>query len=755
MNPHQAPLTTEEKPAGRELDMTADVSLQLLEQATDGVVIINERNEIVFFNPAAEKLWGFTESEVLGRNVSCLVPSVYRGDHDSYIYKNRKTGVNRIVGTSREVTFENKAGDYISGEMSISTALLGPEKKRYYMAFMKGVTEESHRRKLLDLQNTVFQAISNDMQVEDVADLVCREVESFVPNTVSAIILLDENNRLSILSGPGLPRRYAAALENMSLTEGDLAALGNDLSEANSIVWDSYRSLGISLGLHNCWASAIKSRNGRISGIFALYSRNQYKLSDWPQKIVSGCVPFCSVVIENYEAQQHISQLANHDSLTGFLNRTAIHKVIKSMIDRPGDNRFAVFMIDIDRFRDINDTLGHMNGDAFLRAIAERLKMMSRSNYILSRSGGDEFVIVMPDSDEERATAFAESLIKAMQEPIEIAGNLLVVSLGIGISLFPENGPDGESLLGHAEIAMRRCKKEARGGYCVSSTADNRAAQDRLLLGSALRESLAKGMLNLHYQPQVDIKTGRLYGVEALSRWKHPTLGNIYPSRFIAVAEDTGQIETIGTWSLEEATRQIIDWERKGLYVPTVSVNLSAAHFRNRGLPALIERILKERTLNPERLTVEITESVMMDENEDTMEGLAAIRNLGVGLSMDDFGTGYSSLSRLSRLTRLPLTEIKIDRSFIMNLEHDPNAQAVTTAVIGIGNRLGMTVVTEGVETEAQLKLLQGLNCDVVQGYLFARPMAPADMLAWSQDAGRRLEASISEANARQSGQPA
>ncbi|WP_459987012.1 EAL domain-containing protein [Komagataeibacter kakiaceti] len=710
--------------------MTADVSLELLEQATDGIVVINERNEVVFFNPAAEKLWGYTESEVLGTNVNRLVPSVYRHEHDSYIDRNRETGRDRIVGTSREVTFENKTGDHISGEMSISSAVLGPDRKRYYMAIMKGVTEESHRRKLHDLQNTVFEAISNDMGIPDVADLVCREVESFVPNTVAVIILLGDNNRLRIMSGPGLPRHYATALENVVLSEDDLATISRDPLAVGRIVWDSYSSLGISLGLHNCWASAIKSRNGRISGIFALYSRNQYQLSDWPQKIVSGSVSFCGVVIENYEAQQHISQLANYDSLTGFLNRSAVHKVIRSMIDLPGDNNFAIFMVDIDRFRDINDTLGHMNGDAFLKAIAQRLKTLSRSNYILSRSGADEFVIVLPDTNEARAVIFADRLIKGMQEPVEIAGNLLVVSLGIGISIFPENGPDGQSLLSHAESAMRRCKKAGRGGYCVSSTADNRAAEDRLLLGSALRDSLARGLLNLHYQPQVDIRTNRLYGAEALSRWNHPTLGNIYPSRFIAVAEDTGQIETIGAWSLEEAVSQIVRWDKEGLYVPAVSVNLSAVHFCNRDLPALIERILREHDVEPKRLTVEITESVMMGENEETMKGLAAIRSLGVGLSMDDFGTGYSSLSRL---TRLPLTEIKIDRSFIMNLEQDANAQAVTTAVIGIGNRLNMTVVTEGVETEQQLKLLQDLHCDVAQGYLFARPMTPQDMLAWAR----------------------
>ncbi|WP_241694194.1 putative bifunctional diguanylate cyclase/phosphodiesterase [Komagataeibacter melomenusus] len=524
----------------------------------------------------------------------------------------------------------------------------------------------------------------------------------------------------------------------MTLTDADIAALANDLDEASSIVWESYRSVGISLGLHDCWASAIKAPNGKISGILALYSRNQHKVADWPKKIVSGAVPFCGVVIEQYEARQHISQLANYDPLTGFLNRSSLHKVLKTMISQPGDNRFAVLLLDLDRFRDINDALGHIQGDTFLKAIAERLKTLCRSNYILSRSGGDDFVIVIPNATAETAVNFIKATTEAMQRPLEVAGNHLSASFSTGIATFPENGPDGESLISHAEVAMRQAKKEARGSYRLVSTVDTKEAQDRLVLGSALRDALAKGLLNLHYQPQIEARTGEIYGVEALSRWNHPTLGNIFPSRFIAVAEETGQIEAIGRWSLEEACRQITQWERDGVHIPVVSVNLSAGHFHNRSLVPMIADLLRKYGLAPERLTVEITESVMMDESDETMNVLSAIRKLGVGLSMDDFGTGFSSLSRL---TRLPLTEIKIDRSFIMNLETDPNAQAVTTAVIGIGNRLGMTVVTEGVETEAQYDLLESLHCDVLQGYLFAKPMSATDLEIWYREPRKLMPA--------------
>ncbi|MBE7729921.1 EAL domain-containing protein [Komagataeibacter sp. FXV3] len=730
-------MKTENPKPSPAVDTIPDISFELLHQARDGMVIIDDHNMILYANPAAETLWGYDPGTLAGRPVGELLATSV--GNSSLPFSEEAPALEPVAG---DVTFENRSGDYISAAVSLTAArLMGKGGRTYRLMMVHGITGAGHRNRVMELQNTVFRSLSSEIQIQDVADMVCREVEVLVPNTVAVLIQLDEQNRLRILSGPGMPRRFAAALEEMRLTDADIAALANDLGEATTIVWDSYRSVGISLGLHHCWASAIRTRNGRIIGIFALYSRSERNRSEWPSHIVSSCVPFCGVLIEQHEARQHISQLSNYDPLTGFLNRTAVHKVIRSLIGQPGDNHFALYMIDIDRFRDINDALGHINGDGFLRSVSERLKGISRSNYILSRSGSNEFLIIVPNTSQEDALKFADRLHECVKQPIEIGGNMIVPTLGIGISLFPENGPDGESLLSYAEQAMRHAKRSGLGMTHLARSEDNKAAQDRLLLGSALRESLAQGLLNLHYQPQIDVRNNTLYGVEALSRWNHPTLGNIYPSRFIAVAEETGQIEAIGTWSLERAVQQILEWDAHGIYVPTVAVNLSAGHFRNRNLPGFIARLLSDSKLEPHRLTVEITESVMMTENEDTNMVLQAIRNLGVALSMDDFGTGYSSLSRL---TRLPLTEIKIDRSFIMNLEHDANAQAVTTAVIGIGGRLGMTVVTEGVETVRQLDLLCRLGCDVVQGYLFARPMTPQKLEEWIRDGG--LQAVLKQA---------
>ncbi|WP_162853798.1 EAL domain-containing protein [Komagataeibacter diospyri] len=718
----------------RNHSLSGTSALQVMHGASDGVVVIDEHNRIVFFNAAAEKLWGYSQPEVIGHNVSMLLPAGMRDEHDAFVDRNRRTGINTIIGTSREIRFENRAGDYVAGELALSMITLQPDGRKYYLATIKGMPEESHRRNLQALQNTVFRALSTDMTVHDIADLICRETETFVPDTVAVLMLVEKGHRLRILSGASFPRRYAAALENITLSDSDIATLAHDPAQAGTMVWKSYSSLGRSLGLHHCRASAIISPEGTVKGIFALFSRNPRQGTDGPDRIVNGCLPFCGVVIEQHEARQHIARLASYDPLTGFLNRSAVQGVLEKLVGQPGDNQFAVLLLNIDRFRDINEALGHANGDLFLQALAARMRALSPVGYVLSRSSADEFIIVLPDTQHDTAVAFAANMLQGLTQPVEINDNYIVPSFSVGISMFPDTGPDSESLIGLAETAMRRVKKDARGTYRIATPVLQGTARDRLLPGVPLRETLDRGLLHLRYQPQVMARSGQLYGVEALARWHHPHLGDIFPARFMAVAEDTGQIDTIGIWALEKACRQIVAWDHDAIHVPTVAVSLSAGLLRKRQLPEMIVRMLETYQLAPQRLTVEMTENVAMDKNADTMAALRAIRTLGVGLSMDDFGTGFSSLSRLARL---PLSEIRIDHSFITDLEHNANAQALTTAVVGMGNMLGMTVISAGVETEAQKTLLEQLHCDVMQGLLFSRPLTATELGQWVQ--GRRI----------------
>lgn len=717
-------------PSAPEVTVLHDIALyaDMLQQAADGVIIIDHNNKVVFFNDAAERLWGVPAAEVVGRNVSCLVPMEHQGRHDGYIDQNRQTGVNRIVGTSREVTFTRSTGDYVAAEMSISTALIGPEKHRYYMAFVKGMSEESHRRKLLELQSQVFTQLAGDATEQDIADRLCAEAEKLVPNTVATLLQVTEDRGLEILSGEGLPRRKVSMLMRLTLTDADVAALIAQPEEARALVWLGGMDDGQELELLDCWASAICNHAGELVGIFALYSRNRDKLTDWPQKIIAGCVPSCAAIIEKGKTQQRLRRLGRYDSLTGLLNRTSLSAILKRMTSQETPLPFALLVLDLDLFQDINNFLGHDQGDAVLRNVAQRLSMQCRSNFIISRLGGDDFVIVIPEGDRDIASSFAESLTVAMTEPIEVNGQELVLSFSIGISLYPDDGREVEQIFTHTEVAMRDAKKTARGSFRLLDTVVNDEVRSRLIIGSALRRAIRNSELQLFYQPQICNGSRTLYGVEALSRWQHSTLGAISPARFIPIAEETGQIEALGRWSMEEACRQMVEWDRAGIVVPVVSVNVSAAQFAVPGLDRDIADLLSKYELAPERLTIEITEGAVMHQTAQSKAILAAIREIGVGLSLDDFGTGFSSLSRLAQL---PLTEIKIDRSFVMNFGQDVSSLIVTEAAITIGKRLGVRVVTEGVEDTTQEAKLSEIGCDVMQGYLFGRPMPPADIGPW------------------------
>ncbi|MDE7548117.1 EAL domain-containing protein [Acetobacter fabarum] len=700
----------------------------ILEQATDGVVIIDDRNRIVFFNTAAEYLWGCSASDVLGNDVDQLVPMEHRKHHDDYIEHHRQTGIHRVVNTSREVTFVRSNGDYVAAELSLSTALIGADNRRYYMAFIKGVTEEVHRRKLLELHGQVFAALTDCTTIHDVADMLCSKVEQLVPNSIAALLHITAQGGLSILSGKSLPSSKINKLDNLILTASDIRDLRANPHHACALIWTQKQGQNQHSELHDCWASAVCNSMGELIGIFALFSRNKEKITDWPQKIVTGCIPSCASIIEHEKTLHKINNFNNIDSLTGLLNRTALTTRLRQMLAQPEQAPFAILMLDVDLLQDVNNVMGYNSGDILLQTIARRIAAFCRGQNLVARLGGDDFVVVIPDADRNKACKLAHDLNCISREPIEVKGRDLVASLSIGISLHPDDGTEIEEILGASEIAMRQTKKQARGGFRFFGKVGNSNVRERLIIGSALREALQKTQLHLVYQPQICALTGTLCGVEALSRWQHPTLGFIPPSTFIPIAEETGQIEAIGLWSLEKSCQQVIEWEENDVYVPIVSVNMSAVHFCSMDLPNQILSVLHKYNLAPQRLTIEITESVAMRQDPETAANLTAIRDIGVGLSMDDFGTGFSSLSRLAQL---PLTEIKIDRSFIENFENNISSLVVAEAAINIGKRLGIKVVTEGVEHEAQETKLQQLGCDILQGYFYSKPLPAKDISLW------------------------
>ena len=463
-------------------------------------------------------------------------------------------------------------------------------------------------------------------------------------------------------------------------------------------------------------------------GALGFYFREAKSPTRWHQMIVDNCVHLCALAIERHEVRSEIARMAYFDALTGLPNRAKLHQLMKAHIEAASPSQtIAVMFLDLDHFKDINDTLGHSVGDDLLVSVTKRLSKQIRPGDTLSRQGGDEFVIVLPNCGVDDAAAIASRLLESLLPPVQLGTNAVLVSASIGISMYPGNAEDIGSLLRHADAAMYQAKQAGRSTYRFFSDDMNRITEERLAFSTALRNALIQGALRLHYQPQVRID-GRIYGVEALARWNDPILGEVPPSKFIPLAEEYGLVEMIGLWSLREACRQLAIWHRSGIDVPCVSVNMSPINFQNGDLAEQVRAILAENELTPDMLMLEITEGVVMSEHSTAIGTMERIRQSGVRLSMDDFGTGYSSLSRLAEL---PVRELKIDRSFMRDIESQASALAITRAIVRVGQSLDMTVVAEGVETAGQHQLLSELGCDVTQGFFHSPALSVPDFERW------------------------
>jgi len=434
-------------------------------------------------------------------------------------------------------------------------------------------------------------------------------------------------------------------------------------------------------------------------------------------------------VKERVRSEEQVQYLAYHDGLTSLPNRGLFSKILNHGISQAHRRKkeLAVLFIDLDRFKNINDTLGHEAGDSLLQEVGKRLKQCLRDSDTVARLGGDEFVVLLEELDDPKhVSVVAHKILTTLVKPFTTLGQEFRVTASIGISTYPTDGEDEQSLMKNADIAMYRAKEEGKNNFQFYSKELNEHSFERLTMESNLRRALERDEFELHYQPKVDLRTGRITGVEALLRWHHPDLGMVAPVQFIPMAEETGLIVPIGKWVLRTACRQQKAWQDQGLPRLSVAVNLSARQFSDENLLQDITSIVKESGMDPTLLELEITESMLMNNVEKAIQTLDALNDMGIRLAIDDFGTGYSSLSTLKRF---PINTIKVDRSFIRDLPGGADDKAITEAIIAMGRALSMTVIAEGVETKEQADYLRGQSCDEFQGFYFNKPM-PADELA-------------------------
>jgi diguanylate cyclase (GGDEF)-like protein len=443
-------------------------------------------------------------------------------------------------------------------------------------------------------------------------------------------------------------------------------------------------------------------------------------------------------ISERKQAEERLYYLANHDSLTNLPNRRLfIDRLNQALARLPWGKRVAaVLFLDLDRFKQINDTLGHPIGDLLLAAVSERLQSCLRAGDTIARFGGDEFAIILVDmARAEDVSKVAQKIINALSKVFIVKNYELFITTSIGISLCPADGKDADTLLKNADMAVYRAKEQGRNNYQFYLASLNTNALERLAMETSLNQAVERQEFLLHYQPRVDLNTGQIIGIEALVRWQHQSLGMVSPAKFIPLAEETGLIVPIGEWVLRTACAQNKAWQAGGLPPVVVSVNISARQFQQKRLVEMVSRVLKETGLDPQYLELELTESILMQKEEPCIEMLRDLNSMGISLSIDDFGTGYSSLSYLNRL---PVKSLKIDKSFVNRITKDTNNAGIVTAIITLAHSLRLEAIAEGVETTEQLEFLRSLHCDGMQGYLFSQPL-PAGEATKLMAEGKRL----------------
>jgi diguanylate cyclase (GGDEF)-like protein len=598
------------------------------------------------------------------------------------------------------------------------------------------------RQNLLERLFRIQRSISHRAPIEVVLDAITEGVSSLLDAEVAALRLIDEDDAdyLRIRSSVGVEPDVLGTVSRTRIGEG---VGGRAVSEAQLVIADDYRTDAhpldafVERGLHTAMAAPVY-RDGKVAGslLVASYDPERHYTEN-EREMLLAFAEHTSLALNDASALDAVNQAyadalhrATHDELTGLPNRSLVIDRLANAMMRAarGNKQVCVLFIDVDRFKGINDSLGHSIGDEVLVRVSDRLRNAVRPGDTVGRLSGDEFVVVCEDIDTTAAVHVAERVADDVSAPIKLYGRDLVLTVSVGVATACKQS-SAEDVLRDADVAMYRAKERGRARIEVFDENIRAQMLARIEMEHALRRAVSAGELRLHYQPVIDAESGLLVSVEALVRWQHPEFGLLAPDLFVPLAEDAGLIVPLGRWVIEEACRQLALWraERSPLGAARVAVNLSARQFADAGLVDLISNALSAFRLPGSSFGFEITESVLMDEADVTVETLRRLKDLGVHLAIDDFGTGYSSLSYLQSF---PVDTVKIDRSFVQRIGDDGANDVIVSAVISLAEALGLDTVAEGVETAEQLDRLRALNCKMVQGYLFGAPKPPAALQA-------------------------
>ncbi len=708
---------------------------QILTMAVDAIIVIDAQRRIDVFNHGAERIFGWEAGEVAGRDLDLLLAP---GAAEVLpVPPQPGPGIADGQGGYQEITAQRRNGARFPAEASVSAWQLNDEPR--YTLILRDITERKQAESELRLLESVYLLAAQSDSLHAALEITLQRVCNVIQWDLGQAWLPDGNGDClecssawyqrqdgdDALRGASLGFRFARGegLPGRAWQSGEVEWM-RELEDVESFPRSPHaRKSGYRSGV------AVPARAGdQVIAILEFFTRQPRVGEDRMRKLLSLVAGQLGTVIQRKRMEDRLHYLAHHDALTGLPNRVLVRDRLNQGIleaDRHG-RLLGVAFLDLDRFKTINDTLGHAAGDILLSAVAERLRNVVRNDDTVARLGGDEFTLILTDmARAEDAAHVAQKILGCFTEPFHIAGYDFTIGMSMGMTIYPLDDSDVDGLLRNADIAMYRAKEQG-GNTCQFHTAEmTTRVRQRLELERDLHRALDQGQFYLHYQPIMDLATGAFVSAEALIRWHHPRRGEVSPAEFIPLAEETGIIAEIGEWVLRESVACFQRWRAAGLPLENIAVNVSARQFHGRDFAGLVRRVTAESGFDPACLVLEITESLLID-NAAVVSALRELNDMGTQISIDDFGTGYSSLGYLRRF---PVDHVKIDRSFVSDLPLSNDATVVVLAIIGMAHALGQRTIAEGVETGAQLEFLRAHGCDLAQGFHLARPL-PAEAYA-------------------------
>ena len=726
------------KDEDRALRASEQMYRELVENASDLIYVIDLQGNFTSFNRAAQRVSGYTRTEALAMNIAQLVASEYLESARQMIQK----ALHGEPATTSDLEIVTKDGRRVMLEISHRLYLQNGIPRGTH-AIARDITERRRQEVLERDRLQALEMIATRKPLEQILIQLVQMVERQYPE-IHAMVSLLRAGRLYPAAASALPQDWLQAMQGVRVgpSAGSCGAAAYwsrpvcAVDIATDPRWDEHKDLALTHQLASCWSVPILAGNGKVLGTLAAYQSKPCRPEKAQGALLQMAGGLAAIAIEQRQLTDQLAYQAHHDALTELPNRLLFQERLRQAIvhARRSETMVALLYIDLDRFKLINDTLGHASGDTLLQQVARRLKSCLREADTLARISGDEFTVIATGiRNPKHASVVAEALLKALRDPFQSDDQELFVSASVGISMYPQDAMEAETLQRNADNAMYRAKSRGKNRFEYFHPEMRVSMSQRLEVETYLRRALERDEFCVHYQPQFDLQSGRLVGQEALLRWNNPKLGSIRPDEFIPIAEENGLIVPIGTWVLQEACRQTSAWQKAGYPLKGVSVNVSAVQFSRPDFVNTVDEVLRLTGLEPRFLELELTERLVIRDVRESAGTMARLRALGVQISVDDFGAGYSSLSYLQRL---PIDILKLDRSFVEDLKNAGGNASLVRGIVTLAHGLGIRVTAEGVETEQQLELVHTSGCDKAQGYLLGRPSPAGSALSNAANSG-------------------